>query len=127
MGQVGAQAMPFSRTLAGIAVHHVEYKTAMPASALGAAGHASEQPRREVSEARKTSRMRVWQWPANPADPRRRSIALKILPMVRQPGTDPFVRISRHLGLVPRAAGKRHSPKLNGTWLYHARFAVLDH
>ena len=62
--------MPFQETLAGIAVHDVEYKSTMPASVLGAAGHASEQPRREVSEAWKTSRMCVWRWSANPADPR---------------------------------------------------------
>ncbi len=35
MRQVGAQAMPFQETLAGIAVHDVEYKSTMPASVLG--------------------------------------------------------------------------------------------
>ena len=38
----------------------VKYKSAMSASVRSAAGQASEQPRREVSEPWKTCRMRVW-------------------------------------------------------------------
>jgi|SRR3954447_5467677 len=47
MRQVGAQAIPFEDTVAGIAVHDVECERQRWRACWGAAGHASEQPRRE--------------------------------------------------------------------------------